>query len=80
MNNLCRSLSHEYGPSGVRINIISPGIIADDPYDKNINLSSLNIPLSRLATPDDVVNAVEFITSNSSSYINGINLDVNGGR
>ena len=80
MNNLCRSLSHEYGPNGVRINIISPGIVSDDPYDEKIKISNLNIPLSRLATPEDVVNAVDFINSQKSCYINGINLDVNGGR
>ncbi len=80
MNNLCRTLSHEYGPDGIRINIISPGIVSENPYDENININRLKIPLARLATPKDVVNVVEFLNSQGSSYINGINVDVNGGR
>ena len=70
---------HEYGP-GIRINIISPGIVSDNPYDENININRLNIPLARLATPEDVVNVVEFLNSLKGSYINGINVDLNGGR
>ena len=80
MNNLCRTLSHEYGPFRIRINIISPGKVADDPYDKNVNIDRMNIPLARLATPNDIVNVVDFLNSKGSSYINGVNVDVNGGR
>ena len=80
MNNLCRSLSHEYGPNGVRVNIVTPGIISDDPINTRKYDERLNIPLSRLATPNDVVNAVSFLISKDSSYITGNDLNVNGGR
>ena len=80
MNNLCLSLADEYGFAGIRVNIVSPGIVSDDPNPENYDLERLNIPLSRLATPEDVVNAVFFLSSEESKYINGTNLDVNGGR
>ena len=80
MNNLCLSLAHEYGYAGIRINILSPGIVSNAPNPENFDLERLKIPLTRLATPEDVVNAVLFLSSEESEYINGINLDVHGGR
>ena len=80
MNNLCKTLSYEYGSKGIRVNIITPGIVCIDPLDKDKYNSSLKIPLSRLATPKDVYNAICFLASDESSYITGADLDVNGGR
>ena len=80
MNNLCSTLAHEYGYLGVRVNIVTPGKVATDTNNRNLDISRLNIPLSRLATPDDVANAVLFLTSSQSNYISGTNIDVNGGR
>ena len=80
INNLCKTLSHEYGSSGVRVNIVTPGIISDDSFNKRKYDEKLNIPLSRLANPTDVVNAVSFLISKESSYITGNDLNVNGGR
>ncbi len=80
MNNLCSSLAHEYGFAGIRVNIVSPGIVSNDPNPPNFDIEKLKIPLARLATPEDVVNAVLFLSSDKSKYINGSNIDVNGGR
>ena len=80
MNNLCLSLAHEYGSAGIRVNIVTPGIVSTNPIHPDFDMEKLNIPLSRLATPKDVVNAVYFLSSEKSEYINGANLDVNGGR
>ena len=80
INNLCKTLAHEYGSNGVRVNIVTPGIISDDPANTRKYDERLNIPLSRLATPNDVVNAVSFLISKDSSYITGNDLNVNGGR
>ena len=80
MNNLCMTMANEYGKDGVRVNIISPGIVAKDTLEANNYKASLDIPLARLATPIDVAQAIVYIASNKASYVNGANLDVNGGR
>ena len=80
MNNLCKTLAYEYGPDDIRVNIVTPGIIANNPLDNNIYNQNLKIPLSRLASPKDVVNAILFLVSPESSYITGCDIDVNGGR
>ena len=80
MNNLCKTLSYEYGSKGIRVNILTPGIVCIDPLDKEKYKPALNIPLSRLATPKDVYDAVCFLASDKSSYITGADIDINGGR
>ena len=80
INNLCKTLAHEYGPNGVRVNVVTPGKISDESLDENKYDHRLNIPLSRLATPRDIVSAVSFLISKESSYITGNDLNVNGGR
>ena len=57
INNLCKTLAHEYGPNGVRVNVVTPGKISDESLDENKYDQRLNIPLSRLATPRDIVSA-----------------------
>lgn len=80
INNLCNTLAHEYGLFGVRVNIVSPGKVNSNPNNRKVDISKLNIPLSKLATPEDVANAVLFLTSSQSKYISATNIDVNGGR
>ena len=80
INNLCKTLAHEYGPNGIRVNIVTPGIISEDSFNTRKYDERLNIPLSRFATPSDVVNAISFLISKESSYITGNDLNVNGGR
>ena len=80
MNNLCKTLAYEYGKDNVRVNIVTPGIVSNNPLDKNLYNHDLRIPLLRLASPKDVVNAVLFLTSQKSNYVTGCNIDVNGGR
>ena len=78
-----KALAKEVGPSGIRVNCVSPGVI--DTY-MNSELSKddikelLNdIPLDRIGTPDDIAKAVKFLISENSSYITGQVLSVNGG-
>ena len=67
----------------ININCISPGFIRTNMSDKidssykDIIISK--IPSARLGEPDDVANAVLFLASNQSDYINGETLHVNGG-
>ena len=80
---MSKSLALEYARKNINVNCISPGFIKtnmtdklDDKY-KEILISK--IPSARLGEPDDVANAVLFLCSNQSSYINGETLHVNGG-
>ena len=80
---MSKSLAIEYAKKNININCISPGFIKtamtdklDDKYKEAI---ISKIPSARLGEPDDIANAVLFLCSNQSSYINGETLHVNGG-
>ena len=80
---MSKSLAIEYAKKNININCISPGFIRTTMTDKidekfkDIIISK--IPSARLGEPDDIANAVLFLASNHSDYINGETLHVNGG-
>jgi NAD(P)-dependent dehydrogenase (short-subunit alcohol dehydrogenase family) len=74
---------------GIRVNVISPGVIPTPGYD-NLGLNEEQIqefiaaqaaviPLGRVGTTDEIAKAVVFLASEDSSYVNGIELFVDGG-
>lgn len=73
------SSARELGPLGVRVNLISPGIIKTKIH-KNINIDKFkkNISLERLGKPSDVAGVILFLASDYSSYINGQDIQVDG--
>ena len=80
---MSKSLSIEYAKKNINVNCISPGFIKtamtdkiDEKY-KEIIISK--IPSARLGEPEDIANAVLFLLSNQSNYINGETIHVNGG-
>jgi 3-oxoacyl-[acyl-carrier protein] reductase len=80
---MSKSLAIEYAKKNINVNCISPGFIKtamtekiDDKF-KEVIISK--IPSARLGEPDDIANAVLFLSSDQSSYINGETLHVNGG-
>ena len=80
---MSKSLAIEYAKKNININCISPGFIKtamtakiDEKY-KEIIISK--IPSARLGEPEDIANAVLFLASDQSDYINGETLHVNGG-
>ncbi|WP_400163338.1 SDR family NAD(P)-dependent oxidoreductase [Brevibacillus sp. TJ4] len=80
---LSRKLAGEYGPSGIRVNVVIPGRI-DTPMTQSVDeelsrQAALRTPLRRIGQPHEVANAVAFLVSDQASYINGAVLDVNGG-
>ena len=80
---MSKSLAIEYAKKNININCISPGFIKTAMTDKidekhKDNIIS-RIPSARLGEADDVANAVIFLASNQSDYINGETLHVNGG-
>ena len=80
---MSKSLAIEYAKKNININCISPGFIKTamtdniDPKYKETIISK--IPSARLGEPADIANAVLFLASNQSDYINGETLHVNGG-
>ena len=82
---LVRNLAAEFGPKGVRVNAICPGLIRTDfarelwenpEVEKRINQ---DIPLRRLGEPDDMAGVVVFLASDASRYMTGQALTVCGG-
>ena len=80
---MSKSLAIEYAKKNININCISPGFIKTsmtekiDPKFKEIIVSK--IPSGKLGDPEDIANAVLFLASKQSDYINGETLHVNGG-
>ena len=81
---LARAMAREYGGSNIRVNCVTPGLIATDinkgkiPDDKRQGILD-GIPLARIGEPNDVAGCVLFLASDLSKYCTGITLDVNGG-
>ena len=80
---MSKSLAIEYAKKNININCISPGFIKTamtDKIDEKFKDAIISkIPSARLGEPDDIANAVCFLCSDQSSYINGETLHVNGG-
>ena len=80
---MSKSLALEYAKKNININCISPGFIktamTDKIEEKFKELIISKIPSDRLGEPKDIANAVIFLASNHSDYINGETLHVNGG-
>lgn len=74
---LCQQLALEWAPSGVRVNVVSPGLVSTlakpKPYAAGI------VPAGRAGLPEDIAAAVAFLASPEASYITGQNLVIDGG-
>jgi NAD(P)-dependent dehydrogenase (short-subunit alcohol dehydrogenase family) len=73
----------EYGPHGIRVNAVSPGLISrpglEEAWPEGVNSWIDRAPLGRLGTPEDVGDACVFLASDLSRFITGQNLAVDGG-
>ncbi|NUT15575.1 MAG: SDR family oxidoreductase [Cupriavidus sp.] len=81
---LARAMAREFGPDGIRVNSITPGLIQTDITGDKLTPEMRaeiikGIPLGRLGNAADVANACVFLASDMSAYLTGITLDVNGG-
>ncbi len=78
-----KALAKEVGPSGIRVNCVSPGVINTD---MNASLSPADLaalkedtPLCRIGVPADAAEAIFFLASDAATFITGQTLGVNGG-
>jgi len=81
---LARAMAREFGIDGIRVNSVTPGLIATDinkgliPDDRMKGILE-SIPLNRIGEPNDVAGCVIFLASDLAKYLTGVTLDVNGG-
>ena len=82
--SLTRTMAAEWAPRGIRVNAYSPGVIRTRMTEPKLREHEMSmrkaISLQRLGTADEVANVVLFLASDASSYINGANIDVSGGK
>jgi NAD(P)-dependent dehydrogenase (short-subunit alcohol dehydrogenase family) len=86
--SMTRELALEYGPSGVRVNAVLPGLTMTEAASRmyatsatpdELDLRRQCYPLRRFGRPEDIASAVLFLASDESSWITGIDLLVDGG-
>lgn len=81
---LTRAWAKEFGPQGIRVNAVCPGLIGTsfhDIFSKPEGRAAVagNTPLRREGHPDEVADAIAYLASDEARFLTGVNLDVNGG-
>tara|TARA_B100001027_G_C16016959_1_gene219390 strand:- start:209 stop:460 length:252 start_codon:yes stop_codon:yes gene_type:complete len=81
---MTRHLAMELSPFGIRINCLAPGqtltpMLESALSEKDQKILANNLPLKRLAKPEEQAKIIYFLCSEDSSYINGAIIDSNGG-
>lgn len=84
MTTLTRSWAKEFGPQGIRVNALCPGLIGTSFHDtfskpEGRAATAGNTPLRREGHPDEVAAAVAFLASDDAAFLTGLNMDINGG-
>jgi NAD(P)-dependent dehydrogenase (short-subunit alcohol dehydrogenase family) len=89
VRSFARTWTLDLKDRGIRVNAVSPGVVPTPAYDllglnkeqvkAFIDVQAQGIPLGRVGTPDEIAKAVVFLASDDSSFVNGIELFVDGG-
>jgi len=74
----------DYGPDSIRVNCIAPGntttpMLIEAAGDEGLRYLASNTPLRRNATPEDIANAIVWLSSPRASFITGTTLTIDGG-
>lgn len=77
---LTREMAHDFGPLGVRVNAIAPGEIETDILSPGTEELVREIPMRRLGTPEEVARTVYYLCTDASSYVSGVEIEINGGQ
>jgi len=84
-HQIARNLAVEYGPHGIRINAIAPGLIKTDfakalwTNPARLEMVENRLPLRRIGDPDDIAGAAVFLASRAAAYVTGQVINVDGG-
>jgi NAD(P)-dependent dehydrogenase (short-subunit alcohol dehydrogenase family) len=82
---LSRQLASEWGPQGIRSNVVSPGMVITPMSQSFYDTPGVTerraavVPLRRIGMPQDIADAILFLASDRSSYVNGDEITVDGG-
>lgn len=82
LNLWTRGMAKELGPQGIRVNAVAPGAVSnpDEPRSEElVKLFASETALGRIASPEDIAQAVRFLASDTASFITGEILTVSGG-
>jgi len=83
LKSLTRSLAAEFGPRGIRVNMVSPGMTETDSIsaipERLRKVQAMQTPLRRLGTAEDVARTVLFLCSEGGDFISGADIPVCGG-
>lgn len=78
-----RAAASAYGPAGIRVNTVSPGLVArpgiDSDWPEGVRRWEEACPMERLGTPEDIGDACVFLCSGLARWVTGTNLVVDGG-
>jgi NAD(P)-dependent dehydrogenase (short-subunit alcohol dehydrogenase family) len=78
---LTREMAFDFGPLGVRVNAIAPGEIDTAMLSPGTEeIVAHQIPMHRLGTPDEVAKIIYVLCTETSSYVNGAEIHINGGQ
>ena len=77
---LTREMAHDFGPLGVRVNAIAPGEIETAILSAGTEKLAETIPMRRLGTPEEVARTIYYLCTPESSYVNGVEIEINGGQ
>ncbi|MGE0387988.1 MAG: SDR family NAD(P)-dependent oxidoreductase [Gammaproteobacteria bacterium] len=82
---LVKTMAYEWGPDGIRVNCVSPGMTHSRSTEKAwavegaVDQRASKVPLRRLGTPEDIAAMVSFLVGPDSTYVTGQNVNVDGG-
>lgn len=82
VSNLTRELAMEFGPDGIRVNAVNPGVIETPMVveDSDVPQEMIDrIPIQSTGQPEEVAAVIAFLASDEASHVSGINMPVDGG-
>ena len=77
---LTREMAHHFGPLGVRVNAMAPGKIDTSILSPGTEKLVEQIPMRRLGTPEEVAKIIYVLCTETSSYVTGAEIHINGGQ